>query len=341
MGVYLYAFAGSLILSFILTPLFKKIAIRYDILDKPTPLKNHTIPVPYLGGGAIFLAFFLSVLLWGIAKTGYSKELFSIILGGGIIVLLGLVDDIRKLSPWTKFFVQLIASLVLILNGMKLTIQVLPAFLNLTLTVLWVIGITNAFNIIDVMDGLSAGVAFIASGIFFIIALMTGNMAVGIMSASLCGATFGFLRYNFKPAQIFMGDMGSGFLGFIISAIAIQESYTTTNYIALFSPLLILAVPIYDTLLVIYMRIKKGRPVFKGSRDHFALRLVALGLNERKTVLVTYGISLILGIFALVIVRLKIEWAIVAYVFIIIALVLVGSRLSKAKVEGEGKDKLG
>src|SRR3989338_626829 len=122
MVVYLAAFVGSLVLSFILTPVFKKIAIRYDILDRPTSLKNHTIPVPYLGGGAIFLAFLLPVLLWGIYKIGYSKELLSIILGGGIIVLLGLVDDIRKLSPWTKFFVQLIASLVLILNGIKLTI---------------------------------------------------------------------------------------------------------------------------------------------------------------------------------------------------------------------------
>ena len=336
MVVYLAAFVGSLILSFILTPIFKKIAIRYDILDRPTSLKNHTMPVPYLGGGAIFLAFLLPVLLWGISKIGYSKELLSIILGGGIIVLLGLVDDVRKLPWWVKFIVQFIASLVLIMNGTRLTIDILPYSLNLILTILWVVGITNAFNIIDVMDGLSAGVAFIASGIFFIIAIMTGNMQVGIMTASLCGATIGFLKYNFKPAQIFMGDMGSGFLGFIISAIAIKESYTGTNPIALFSPLLILAVPIYDTLLVIYMRIKKGRPIFKGSRDHFALRLVALGLNERRTVLVTYGVSLALGIFALVIVRLKIEWAVGTLAFIAAALVLAGYRLGKARVGKEG-----
>lgn len=336
MAVYLAAFVGSLILSFILTPIFKNIALRFKILDRPTSLKNHTMPVPYLGGGAIFLAFLLPVLLWGISKIGYSKELFSIILGGGIIVLLGLIDDIKKLTWWMKFIVQSIASLILIWGGTKLTIEILPLSMNLFFTVLWVIGITNAFNIIDVMDGLSAGVAFIASGIFFIIAIMTGNMQVGIMTASLCGATIGFLRYNFKPAQIFMGDMGSGFLGFIISAIAIKEGYTGTNPIALFSPLLILAVPIYDTLLVIYMRLRKRKPIFKGSRDHFALRLVALGLNERRTVLVTYGVSLALGIFALVIVRLKIEMALVAYALIAIALLLAGYRLSKVKVEREG-----
>lgn len=336
MVVYLAAFVGSLILILILTPIFKKIAIRYDILDRPTSLKNHTVPVPYLGGGAIFLAFLLPVLLEGMARIGGSRELFGIVFGGILIVLLGLVDDIRKLPWWVKFIVQFIASLILIWGGTRLTIEILPLSLNLILTALWVVGITNAFNIIDVMDGLSSGVAFISSGIFFFIALMTGNVTVGIISASLCGATLGFLRYNSKPAQIFMGDMGSGFLGFVISAISIQESYTATNPIALFSPLLILAVPIYDTLLVICMRVKQRKHVFKGSRDHFALRLVAMGLNERRTVLVTYGVSLALGIFALVIVRLKIEWAIGTLAFIIAALVLAGYMLGKVRVEREG-----
>jgi UDP-GlcNAc:undecaprenyl-phosphate GlcNAc-1-phosphate transferase len=338
---YFVTFLSSLILVFLLTPLAKRAAFWFDILDHPrAPVKVHKEPVPYLGGVAIFLAFLIPVIvgffLLNIPEEG-KKELSGILLGGILILALGLADDLKGLSAKTKLFVETIAAILLIAFGVRL--KFLPFWPSIPLTILWVVGITNAFNIVDIMDGLSIGVAFIASLALIAIAL-PGNQAFVILACvALAGASLGFLRYNFFPARIYMGDAGSLFLGFTMAALAIGTSYTAVNRIALFAPILILGVPIYDTFLITALRTKKGRSILRASNDHFALRLVALGLSRRKTVLIVYFISILLAIAGIVVTLVKIKWAILIYCLVILLSFLVGHRLARIEMKEEALKK--
>jgi len=337
---YLGIFGTSLVLAYLLTPWARRTAFRFDILDHPrAPVKIHKEPVPYLGGVAIFLAFLVPVIagffLFNIPEEG-KKELFGILLGGILIVALGLGDDLEGFSAKTKLFVETIAAILLIAFGVRL--KFLPFWPSIPLTILWVVGITNAFNIIDIMDGLSSGVAFIASLALIAIALPGEQAFVILACAALAGACLGFLRYNFFPAKIYMGDAGSLFLGFILSALAIGTSYTAVNKIALFAPILILGIPIYDTFLVTALRTKKGRSILRASNDHFALRLVTFGLNRKKTVLVVYSISILLAIAGIVVTLVKIRWAIFIYCLVILISFLVGHRLAQIEMREEIHD---
>jgi len=331
---YFIAFFTSLVLVFLLTPLARRMAFRFDILDHPrAPVKIHKEPVPYLGGVAIFLAFLVPVIagffLFNIPEEG-KKELSGILLGGILIVALGLGDDLEGFSAKTKLFVETIAAIILIAFGVRL--KFLPFWPSIPLTILWVVGITNAFNIIDIMDGLSSGVAFVASLALIAIALPGEQAFVILACAALAGACLGFLRYNFFPAKIYMGDAGSLFLGFTLSSLAIGTSYTAVNKIALFAPILILGIPIYDTFLVTALRTKKGRSILRASNDHFALRLVTFGLSRKKTVLVVYLISILLAIAGIVVTLVKIRWAIFIYCLVILISFLVGHRLAQIEV---------
>lgn len=345
---YILSFLGALILSPLLTAMFRKLARRLNIMDVPDGIKTHQKPVPYLGGAAIYLAFLITLMAVvtfgqgiGEAKAidgsyqligGLSREMVALLAAGTLIALLGLIDDLKSLSFCTKFAVQVIAAIILIAGGIKLTIEILPAPLNILFTILWVVAITNAFNIIDIMDGLCSGVAFISAIIFFAIALLTNEPWVALMAAALAGSTLGFLGHNFQPATIFMGDMGSGFIGFILAAIAMGGSYTGRNDLALLSPILILGIPIYDTVLVSILRLRGRKSVFKGSPDHFALRLLAMGLTVRKTVLLTYCISLCLGIVTFIIVKVNIWWAIALLITVGILSFLAALRLGRVEM---------
>ena len=338
MGQYYFvAFLFSLVLVLFLTPLARRTAFRFDILDHPrAPVKVHKEPVPYLGGAAIFLAFLIPVIagffLLNIPGEG-KKELSGILLGGILIVALGLGDDLEGFSAKTKLSVETIAAILLITFGVRL--KFLPFWPSIPLTILWVVGITNAFNIIDIMDGLSSGVAFITSLALIAIALPGNQAFVILASAALAGASLGFLRYNFFPAKIYMGDAGSLFLGFTLSSLAIGTSYTALNRIALFAPILILGIPIYDTFLVTALRTKKGRSILRASNDHFALRLVALGLSRKKTVLTVYLISILLAIVGVVVTLVKIKWAILIYCLVILISSSVGHRLARIEMREE------
>ncbi len=358
---YILTFLSAVILVSILTPLFRKLARRLNIMDVPAGIKAHQKPVPYLGGAAIYLAFVIPLVLvvrfglvtgegntiaeslgmiGGVTKEmpallsgGLSREMAALLAGGTLIALLGLIDDIKRLSFYIKFIVQVLAAIILILGGIRLTIEILPTPLNILFTIIWVVAITNAFNIIDVMDGLSSGVAFISVAIFFIIALLTDEPLVALMSAALAGSTLGFLGYNLQPATIFMGDAGSGFIGFILAAIAMGGSYTGRNDLALLSPILILGIPIYDTVLVSILRIRRRKPIFEGSSDHFALRLLAMGFSPRNTVLLAYSISLCMGIVTFIIVRVQIWWALALLIAVGILSLLAAVRLSRVEMK--------
>ncbi|HEX9860882.1 MAG TPA: MraY family glycosyltransferase [Nitrospirota bacterium] len=331
----------SLVLSFSMalygTPLAMKAATKFGIVDKPDgALKVQKAPVPYLGGLAIYLAFLLSLSL----TFEFSQELLGILLGGTIIVLLGLIDDFGVLTPEVKFMGQFIAAFVLVKSGTMIYLSFIPLWLRVFLTALWIVGVTNAFNIIDVMDGLSAGVATVASVTLSVIALMNGKVMVAIMAISLAGALVGFLRYNFNPAKIYMGDTGSMFLGFTLASLSIGNtvgSYTKVNFFGFIAPVLILGVPIFDTLLVMFFRSRRGISMFHGSNDHFAIRLKRAGWPVRQVVVASYFASGLLSAWALVLINVSDHTVVYACIGILVVVAAaLAYLLGRIDIEARG-----
>src|SRR2546426_7317081 len=212
-----------------------------------------------------------------------------------LMVMLGLIDDFGVLKPWPKLIGQLIAVFVLIRSGIRIEIAAFPDWLDLLLTVVWMIGIINAINIIDVMDGLAGGVSVIACLWLFVVALVNHDTTVAVMLAALAGSLVGFLRYNFHPATIYLGDAGSLFVGLMLGALAMVSKYTGLNPVAGLAPGLLFGVPGVDTLFVMYVRCLRGLPMFLGSLDHFSLRLRPVRLSVHQVVGARYGASVALG----------------------------------------------
>lgn len=290
--LYLLSFSVAAGVSLWLTPKMRDAALRFGIVDRPDGrLKTQREPVPYLGGVAIYLAFLLAI------STTYtlSADVLGILLAGSIVVLLGLLDDLGQLDPWAKLAGQCVAVLVLVKSGLTIQLAFLPGPVALLLSVLWLLATTNAFNLIDVMDGLSAGTAAVAAGALLLVADWNGRMASAAMLAALAGACVGFLRYNFTPARIYMGDTGSLFLGMSLGALAMNNAYTEHNDLAALAPAMILGVPLFDMLFVMHIRWRRGLPLMLGSPDHVALRLRSWKLSTGQTVLVSYAATAVLG----------------------------------------------
>ena len=289
----LLAFGLALVISLYTTPLMRTAALRFGIVDRPDGrLKKQAEPVPYLGGLAIYLSFLLALTA---TRRFDSTEVLGMLLAGAIAVILGLIDDLGVLSPGIKLAGQVVAVLALINASVYIKLGFLPPPLAIILSFLWLLGIINAFNLIDVMDGLAAAVAAAASFILFLIAAVNGRQVDAILLAALCGALVGFLRYNVQPARIYMGDTGSMFIGLMLGALAMNNSYTRQNLVASVAPVVILGVPIFDMLFVMYVRFRRGLPVFLGSPDHFALRLRKWRLTTRQTVTASWAATVALG----------------------------------------------
>ena len=287
------AFALALVLALYTTPLMRQAAIRFGIVDRPDgALKTQKEPVAYLGGLAIYLSFLLALT----ATLRFdSTEVLGLLLAGAIVVILGLVDDFGVLTPRIKLAGQVVAVATLMNASIYIKLQFLPVWLAIGLSFLWLLAITNAFNIIDVMDGLAAGVAAAAALVLFLIAVVNGRSTYAVLLAALAGALCGFLRSNFVPAKIYMGDAGSLFIGLMLGALAMNNAYTSKNLVASLAPVVILGVPVFDMLFVMYIRYRRGLPVMRGSPDHFALRLRRWRLTTRQTVLLSWGATLVLG----------------------------------------------
>jgi UDP-GlcNAc:undecaprenyl-phosphate GlcNAc-1-phosphate transferase len=328
-----------MLIAFGFTPIFRYLAIKFDILDQPhSAIKTHKTPTPYLGGLAIWSGWVISLFLIRFLThfpTGTLRSLRGILIGSSIIVLLGLIDDVlpKGLGFKKKFAAQTIAALILIWFNVKLDF-VSPFFIAAAFSIVWVLGITNAFNIIDIMDGLSSGIAAIAGLAFLFIALPSEQIFVNFASAALAGGCLGFLPYNLSAKKkIFMGDTGSLMIGYILSAISMGASYTEFNFIGLFAPVLILAIPIYDTMLVIVLRWKKGQSPFLGSKDHFALRLEKLGFSRKQILVITYLTSIILASGAFLITRLPASYAYGLFFAILITAFIISYRLSQIQID--------
>lgn len=334
LGECFFSFILAAGLSVYLTPIVIEAAQKYDIVDRPDgKLKTHDRPTAYLGGLAVYLAFLFTLAL----TFDFSSDVLGILLAGSMLVMLGVIDDLRPLGPGLKLIGQAIAVLVLMRAGLYIKIAVLPPGIALVLTFFWLMATINAFNIIDIMDGLASGVACIASGVLFIVALINRHAMMSILTVALCGALIGFLLYNKRPARIYLGDAGSMLLGLTLGALAMMGQYTECNHVGYVAPLLILGVPLFDTAYVMFLRWRKGIPVIQGSPDHFALRLRRAGCSVRTTVLLSCGTGCVLGLLGLACMLVRSPGAAIAiFGSAVSALVVFGICLSRIDMTSQG-----
>jgi UDP-GlcNAc:undecaprenyl-phosphate GlcNAc-1-phosphate transferase len=300
MIVPILVFVGALLIAIAATPIARRIAPKLGVMDHPNPRKVHAHPMPLLGGAAIVIASLLTLLL--LRDRFEIQQLGSILLGASLVALLGFYDDRWGLRPILKLIGQIIAAGILIFSGVKVT--ALPQeWMNVTITLLWVVGLTNSLNLLDNMDGLSSGVAAVCASFFVVMAAMSGQVYVGALAAALLGATLGFLVYNFNPASIFMGDTGSMFLGFMLAAIGIKLRFPdNVPFVTWMVPIIVMGVPIFDTTLVFISRLRRGQnPLTTPGKDHLSHRLVARGFTTREAVMSHYLISGAYGMVAILV----------------------------------------
>ncbi len=289
--------------SLFMTPPVKLFAEKVGAIDIPKDERRvHNHPIPRMGGLAIVLAFLLSMLLF----VPMTTPVMGMILGSVIIAVMGAVDDIVTLNAWVKLGGQIIAAIVAIRCGVIFKTITSPftavsidiGFWSVPLTILWIVACTNAVNLIDGLDGLAVGVSAISSLTMLLVALFVSEPEISIILAALTGACIGFMPYNVNPAKIFMGDVGSQFLGFVLSTVSILGLFKFHAIISFLVPLLALAVPLADTIFAFFRRILHGQSPFHADKGHFHHRLLAMGLNQKQAVAVLYGISAVLGLVA-------------------------------------------
>ncbi len=305
----------SLLCSFVLTRYVRDFASRRGWVAVPSQERHlHATPLPRLGGVAIYFSFSLTIVVAAvIANYNPSlsaifslKTLLTILAPASLVFLLGVYDDLYSTGPYVKFAVQALAASMLFMGGLRiLNIPVLfgehqlPWFLGLPFTILWVLAITNAFNLIDGLDGLAAGSAVFSTLVAFVVTLLNGYSLVTVMTIALAGAILGFLRYNFNPATIFLGDSGSLFIGFLLSALALAGAQKAPTIVAVAIPVVSFGLPILETVLSIIRRLISGRPVFTADREHIHHKLLQHGLTHRQVVIVLYAVSAVFAMLSL------------------------------------------
>ncbi len=315
-------------ISLLSTPLVKNIAYKMGAIDVPKDSRRvHKKPIPRLGGLAIYYGFLISILFF----VELEKQMIGFIIGSLLIVAVGIIDDVKQLRASVKLVVQIIAAAIVAFSDIRIMavsvpylfsdVGILPlGSLSIPITILWIVGVTNAVNLIDGLDGLAVGVSGIATFSLFFIAILAGEPTVAIITAALAGACLGFLPYNFNPAKIFMGDTGSTFLGYSLSVICIQGLFKGYAIISFIIPFLILGLPIFDTASAILRRIKNKKPIMSPDRGHLHHRLMDMGLSQKQTVAILYIIATILGLSAVVVVE---RGAFVAMVLILVVMMFV------------------
>ena len=326
---YILTFAVALGLSLMLTPIVRKMMLKFGILDQPSESRWHRQPVALMGGIAIFISLSLVALL----RVELKREILVIMLGGGIIFVLGLLDDLLGTYPRTKFAVHVVVGFGTVYFGVAS--KILPFnWMNIFLTVFWTVGLINALNFLDNMDGLSSGITIIAALAIFGLSLQKGEASVPLLSLALAGSCLGFLRYNFNPAKIFMGDCGSLFLGYTLATLAVLGCWQSSSPFVgtFFAPILIMGVIIFDITLVTVLRLKHGRMPWIGGKDHSSHRLVSiLRGSEKGAVLILYGIAIIAGVLGLILTFLSPLWEVLIVAAFGIGLIILGIRLAKVE----------
>ncbi|MCC6166432.1 MAG: undecaprenyl/decaprenyl-phosphate alpha-N-acetylglucosaminyl 1-phosphate transferase [Caldilineaceae bacterium] len=319
MTPYLLLAFSALILAIGVTPLARQVALRLGVIDNPGARKIHAAPVPLLGGAAIYVSFLLVLIFFG--NRFYVHQFVGIFVGATLMSLMGVVDDRWGLGSYAKLAGQLVAAGVLVYTGVS--VQLFGGWLDVALTLLWVVGITNAMNLLDNMDGLSGGIAMIAAVFFLLLAAMSRQYLVGALAAALAGACAGFLIYNWNPAHIFMGDTGSLFIGFLLAAVAIKLRFpSNSNTVTWMIPILVMAVPIFDTTLVFTSRLRRGKnPLTTPGKDHLSHRLARLTGSRREAVLICYLIAGAAGLVAVFLTQATVVEARFVAVFMLAAVI--------------------
>ena len=297
------------VLSFAATPLVKKLAVSVGAMDVPKDNRRmHKVPIPRLGGLAIFGAFVVTVLIF----AEIDREMRGILIGSLLIVMLGVLDDIYSLRALPKFLVQIAAAVIVVLYGCRIefisnpvltstaTYLRLGNIVSVLITIVWIVAITNAVNFIDGLDGLAVGVSGISAATMLVVSILVAEQNVAIIMAALFGACLGFIPYNFNPAKIFMGDTGSTFLGFILATMSIQGLFKLYAIISFAVPFLILGIPIFDICFAVIRRLARGQNPMTADREHVHHRLIDMGFNQKQSVMITYMLTALLGLAAVV-----------------------------------------
>ncbi len=330
------AFIISVVLSYLLTPTAGLVASRAGLVDSPSSRKAHAHPTPLLGGLAIFISYFLAIGFTG----GAHNNAIAIFIGGLILLCIGIIDDKAGMMPNIKLFGQLVAALIVVKMGIRVDF-IKNYYFSLIFSCVWIIGITNAINILDNLNGLSAGISAIAAFFFGLLAWERGDFAVATLALALCGSSAGFLKHNFPKAAIFMGDAGSLFMGFLLATIAILGNWSSpTQITSLAIPILILGYPIFDTTLVVISRISQGRSIFDGGKDHSSHRLAVLGLKKKRAVLLIFFINFCLGLSGYILSKLKSPVAALLVALVVfLCMIALGIRLGMVHVGSKGRRK--
>ena len=332
-GTIIAAFAVAAVLSYFFTPPVKNFAHKVGAIDVPKDARRmHKKPIPRLGGLAIYGGFLCSILIFG----QLDETMLCVLLGAAIIVALGIFDDVLALGAKLKFVVQIVAAAIPVcigdlqiglftnLNPLSDTPFVHLGILAVPVTIIWIVGITNAVNLIDGLDGLAVGVSSIAAITMLAVALLTGNMPIAITMAALAGACIGFMPYNLNPAKIFMGDTGSTFLGYMLATVSIMGLFKFYAVISFAVPFLILGLPIFDTANAIIRRVAAGRSPMSPDRGHVHHKLIDMGFNQKQAVAILYAISATLDLTAVVLTSSG-EVKAIVLLLAVLAAILVGA----------------
>ncbi len=332
-------FSVAFVVAFFMTPFVKALAIKVNAIDVPKDGRRvHNKPIPRLGGLAILAGFIMALIYYfimvGLDEFVFNSKILGLLLGIIVIEIAGVWDDIKPIKAWTKLFFQIIAAAIVVMFGVRVEGLTNPFVENgffelgiwsIPITMVWIVGITNAINFIDGLDGLAAGVAMISSLSLLFIAIYLNQPQTMVLAAGLAGATMGFLPFNFNPAKIFMGETGSAFLGFTLGTIAIMGLVKTYTTIAIVVPLVVLGLPIFDTAFAIIRRVLSGKSPMQADRGHLHHRLVDSGLSQKQSVIILYIVSAFLGLAGIVLIETEI-WKFTLLILTIVIFIIAGSR---------------
>lgn len=303
--LYIAAFASAFAITLVATPFAKWISIKCGAIDYPKDRGVHKKPMPRMGGVAIVLGFTVTVLMIFFFDRGMSTKQFVGFLSGALLIAaLGVLDDMKNLPAKLKFCVQIVAALIVIFSGIQINVVLWPVTaalqkFSIPITLVWIVGVTNAVNLIDGLDGLAAGVSSIAALSLMVLCIMTGSNTAVVLTAALAGACLGFLPRNFNPAEIFMGDTGSTFLGFVLSVTSILGVFKGYALLAVSVSVLCLGLPVFDTIFAMLRRMAKHQSIMQPDRGHLHHRLIDRGFTQKQAVLILYAISFCLGCLAI------------------------------------------
>lgn len=314
---YLLAFLTSFTVVMLVTPWLIKLAVKIDFVDKPTERKKHKVPIPLLGGAGMFLGFLVGYIIF---VNHIEQRSIAILSGAFLIIAIGIIDDWYKtrkkeFSVLPRFVIQITAAIIIYASGIRFEgfmnpftnhYVLLQPWLQFLLTITWIFGVTTVINFSDGMDGLAGGLCTISGTTLFIVALFMGQDVSAMMSILLVGAALAFLKYNKYPAKIFMGDSGANFLGFVLAVISLDGAFKNATLVSIFVPILVLGLPIFDNIFVVFKRFISGKPIYKADATQLHHRLLKTGLTPKQVVFVLYLVSMCLNLTSIIIMLLPV-----------------------------------